>query len=265
MFSSSRSPQAKASSASANGGDGVDVGRVPGRLGGGGAAPVVPVEAGFDDRGQDALGDGGVPAQRGLGGSPPGGVPPRGAPVRAPVGSGQFAGEVADQVVRHVAAVRRLLQQGHVDEPVQRGLGTALAGAGEAGQQGRAVPGQVERPDAAQGEGRVPVGLAPGGGERVVGDGQRAADAEVVVLQVGQPAVRGRQLPGERVRGEEPPRGEPGRDDPQGQGETAGEGDEGVAGAEVVTAGDRAQQGGAVLLGQRGEREPGGPVEDGER
>lgn len=101
-----------------------------------------------------------------------------------------------------------------------------------------------------QGAGRVAVGLAVRGGEGVVGDGQGTADAEVVVLQVVQPAFCGGELTGQDVRGEGPAGGQSGRDDAQGEREAAGEFDERVGRVEAVATGDGAQQRGAVLAGQ---------------
>ncbi|MDQ0715177.1 hypothetical protein QFZ55_004629 [Streptomyces luteogriseus] len=143
-----------------------------------------------------------------------------------------------------------------------------FARAGEAGEQGGAVCGQVERADTDQGAGRVPVGLALGGGERVVRDGQGAADAQVVVLQVVQPDVGSRELSGEGVGGQGPAGGEPRGDDPQGQREPSGEFDEepgGVRAVQAVAARGPAQEFGALLVRQRGEREPGRAVEGGQR
>lgn len=117
----------------------------------------------------------------------------------------------------------------------------------------------------AQGEGRVAVGTAVRGGEGVVGHGQRTADAEVVVLQVVQPAFRGRQLTGQDVRGEGPARGEPGGDDAQGEREAAGEFDERVGRVEGVPAGYGTQQRRAVLAGQGCQREAAGTVQRGQR
>ncbi len=148
MFSSSASPPGEGVLGPGEGRYGPYVLRVCGGLGRGGAAAVVPVESGGDDRGEDVLGPGRVPVQGRLGG---------GARVQGP---DEFAGEVPHQVVGHVPAVRRLLQERHVDEPVEGGLGVPFVGAGEPGQQGCAVDGQVERADVAQGERRVPVGTA---------------------------------------------------------------------------------------------------------
>ncbi len=111
----------------------------------------------------------------------------------------------------------------------------------------------------AQGEGRVAVGAAVRGGEGVVGHGQRTADAEVVVLQVVQPAFRSGQLTGQDVRGEGPARGEPGGHDAEGEREAAGEFDERVGRVEAVPAGYGTQQRGTVLAGQGCQREPGAP------
>ncbi len=193
--------------AAGEGRDRGDLRRVLGRLCGGGATAVVLVDAGFDDRGEDALGDGGVPAQ-----GDPGDV------IRTVV-AGDLPGELAHQVVRGVAAVRGLLQQGHVDEAVEGGLGAALVGVDETGEQRCAVRGQIQGTDAAQRESRVPVGLAVGGGERVVGDGEGTPHTQVVVLQVVQPPFGGGQLAGKRVGGEGAPGGQPGGDDTQGPGE----------------------------------------------
>lgn len=264
--------------------------RVLRRLRGGRAAAVLQVEAGFDDRREGAFGDGRVPAQGGTGDV--GGVP----------GAREFPSEVADQAVRGVAAVRRLLQEGHVDEAVERVLGTGLVGAvgaEEAGDEGDAVGGQVEGADAAQGEGGVAVGPAAGGGEGVVGNGQGAADGEVVVLQVPQPVLGGGQLVGEDVGGEGLTGGQARGYDAEGKGEAAGEFYEGVGGvygggggdaigiggdgsdgsdgvdvisgaavgagtAPAVSSRHRAQQLRALLGRERGEREAVGIVEGGQ-
>jgi hypothetical protein len=69
-------------------------------------------------------------------------------------------GEIPYEIVRRVPPVRGLLQEGDIDEAVERGLGATFVGAGEAGDEGGSVGGQVERADTAQGERRVPVGLA---------------------------------------------------------------------------------------------------------
>lgn len=173
-----------------------------GGLGGGGPAAVALFEAGFEDGDEGEFGDGGEPAQGGECGL--GAVGPR----------GQFPCEVPYQVVRGVTAERGLLQEGHVDQPVQGGLGTARVGAGEAGDQRGAVGGQVEGADVAQGEGGVAVGCPVGGGEGVMGDGEGAPDAQVVVFQVLQPALRGGELTGKHVGGEGAARGQPGGDHP---------------------------------------------------
>lgn len=116
-----------------------------------------------------------------------------------------------------------------------------------------------------QHEGGVPVGLALRGGERAVGDGQGAADTQVVVLQMVQPPLGGGQLTGEYVRGERAAGGEAGRDDAQGEREAAGEFDEGVGRVEGAAAGERPQQRGALLVAQGAEREAAGAVEGGQR
>ncbi len=116
----------------------------------------------------------------------------------------------------------------------------------------------------AQDEGRVPVGLAFGGGERVVGDGQGAADAQVVVLQVVQPALGGSQLPGQHLRGQRPAGGQAGGDDPQRERESAGQLDQGVVRMEPRASAHRAEQRRAVLPAERAEREAAGAVQCGQ-
>lgn len=194
----------------------------------------------------------------------------RGAGVRRAEGlplrrlPGYLAGEVAYEVVRGVAAVRRLVEEGDVDEAVEGGLGAAFAGAQEPGEERDPVRRQVERADPAQGEGGVPVGLAVRGPQRVEGHRERAAHAEVVVFEVVQPAVAGGQLTGERVRCEDLAGGEPGRDDPQCEWQPSGEADERVRTVEAVPSGDGPQQFGALLVGEGCEREAGHAVQGGE-
>lgn len=67
-----------------------------------------------------------------------------------------------------------------------------------------------------------------------MGDGQGAADTQVVVLQMVQPPLGGGQLTGEYVRGERAAGGEAGRDDAQGEREAAGEFDEGWAASRAL-------------------------------
>lgn len=116
--------------------------------------------------GDNAAGDAGGPADPG---GPSARARRRGDAFRR---ARDLPGEIPYEVVGRVAAVGRLLQEGDVDETVERGLGTALVGAGEAGDEGGSVDGQVERADPAQGERRVPVGLTLGGAQCVVGDGE---------------------------------------------------------------------------------------------